>query len=84
MKPNKEFADALSKVVLKQYEQLSKKGKPQLGKEWTLLAAVVEEHTSGTFIMLENQYLKYAQYPYLIREAFFECLASPYNYKQKK
>ncbi|KAK7469601.1 hypothetical protein BaRGS_00036391 [Batillaria attramentaria] len=41
------FGDKVARVCCDQYAQLPKKGKPQTGKEWTLLAAVVLHNTNN-------------------------------------
>ena len=42
------FADEVSRLCLAHYHQhLPKRGKPQSGKEWTLLAAVLKADNSG-------------------------------------
>lgn len=35
------FADRIASLCLQKYSQIPKKGKPQRGKEWTLLAGIV-------------------------------------------
>ncbi|XP_070195560.1 tRNA-specific adenosine deaminase 1-like isoform X2 [Littorina saxatilis] len=48
LKPDeKSFADQVAAMCYKHYTQLPKKGKPQEGKEWTLLAAVVQQTEQG-------------------------------------
>ena len=49
--PDKEgFADRVAELCYRRYAQLPKKGKPQEGKEWTLMAAVVLETSEGCLI----------------------------------
>lgn len=49
LKPDeKSFADRMAALCYKHYSQLPKKGKPQEGKEWTLLAAVVQQTEQGS------------------------------------
>lgn len=35
------FANGICKLVFEKYKGLGKKGKPAVGREWTILAAVV-------------------------------------------
>ena len=49
--PDKEgFADRVAELCYRCYAQLPKKGKPQEGKEWMLMAAVVLETNEGCLI----------------------------------
>ena len=41
-----DFADKIASLCYKRYKQLPKKGKPQKGKEWTVLAGIIM--TSGS------------------------------------
>ena len=43
-----DFANKVAKMCYRQYNRLGKKGKPQEGKEWTLVAAVVCVEQQGT------------------------------------
>ncbi|XP_050397823.1 tRNA-specific adenosine deaminase 1 isoform X2 [Patella vulgata] len=43
----REFANEIAELSYKHYDALPKKGKPQLGKEWTLLSAVIMTCTTG-------------------------------------
>ncbi|KAL8585753.1 hypothetical protein ACOMHN_040535 [Nucella lapillus] len=45
------FADKVAELCYQHYTRLPKKGKPQPGKEWTLLAAVVLQKNSGLTVV---------------------------------
>ena len=42
-----DFVDRVAGLCYKHYTQLPKKGKPQAGKEWMLMAAVVLQTSQG-------------------------------------
>jgi tRNA-specific adenosine deaminase 1 len=44
MSPEQQLADTIAKHCYDHYGNMPKKGKPQKGKEWTLLAAIVQEN----------------------------------------
>ena len=50
---NTTFADKVSSLCLQKYAKLPKKGKPQKGKEWTLLAGIiiVTDRGSHSFVL---------------------------------
>lgn len=62
------FAVKVTELAYQHYQKLPKKGKPQKGKEWTLLAAVVMSRENGKphYISLLNV-MKWI----LLQELFF-------------
>lgn len=44
-----QFSERVSRAVICAYDNLKKTGKPQQGREWTLLAGFVK--TDGTFMI---------------------------------
>jgi hypothetical protein len=43
-----QFADTVTSLIYQRYHILPKKGKPQKGKEWTVLAGIVKTSESKT------------------------------------
>lgn len=44
---DKPFADIVASLCYQKYQNLPKKGKPQKGKEWTILAGIVKTSTGN-------------------------------------
>ena len=44
---DEQFAEKVAKLCFEHFKNLSKKGKPQAKREWTLLAAIVLIHQQG-------------------------------------
>lgn len=49
------FGKNVAKSCFRLYDKLGRKGKPQKGKEWTLLAAVVQVHQQGINTTINNE-----------------------------
>ena len=47
MSADKEFADRVAWLCYEKYDALPRTGKPQMGREWTLMAAVVLAFSTG-------------------------------------
>ena len=48
-----DFANKATAMCYKHYAKLGKKGKPQEGKEWTLVAAILCVEQQGTFYIIK-------------------------------
>ena len=59
------FANKISTIVYGKYRHLGKKGKPETGREWTTLAAVV-----GVFEKQEGQGIEFQIRLYCVRTFF--------------
>ncbi|XP_069113356.1 tRNA-specific adenosine deaminase 1-like isoform X2 [Argopecten irradians] len=64
-----EFADTVANLCYQQYQGLPKEGKPQQGKEWTLMAAVIMTTSKSTCDIINDSHAEV-----LARRAFLSYL----------